>query len=150
MDTVTKRYKLDDLGDFMRANHDNGGHYFDADTMRFFGSRLPDGVLYGGRYFITSEKQPNHGSGNHPRMYSVREALVTGEVGHGGSEFQAFTTLGRARTYARALAKTNADAPRCANCDNQLHFTVETAKWGQPDAQNANRYGFGPLCRYCA
>lgn len=46
-------------------------HWFDSDTMRFFGTRLSK--VYsgdGGHYFVTSEKPP-HGS----RAYSVRRFL---------------------------------------------------------------------------
>lgn len=43
-----------------------GSHWFDADTLRFFRTRLSE-YLYGGRYFVTSEENP---SGE--RRYTVR------------------------------------------------------------------------------
>ena len=58
------------IEDVKRANRDAGYHYFSADTMRFFGSRvLP--TVYAGRLFITSERSGfDHYS---PRKYTVRE-----------------------------------------------------------------------------
>jgi hypothetical protein len=68
-----------------------GSHFFDADTMRFFGSRvLP--TVYGGRYFITSE-QDNYGNG--ARAYTVRIALDKGNVDTVGA-FQAYATRAQA------------------------------------------------------
>lgn len=50
-----------------------GGHFFDKDTMRFFGSRLETG-LYAGRYFITSESINGLTRSNDPdRKYTIRE-----------------------------------------------------------------------------
>ena len=44
------------------------GHWFDRDTMRFFGTRFCDsGRVHAGRFFVTSE-QPPHGD----RIYAVR------------------------------------------------------------------------------
>lgn len=54
-----------------------GGHFFDADTMRFFGSRVLSG-LRAGRYFVTSERNPErrhagrHAAYRYPRRYTVR------------------------------------------------------------------------------
>lgn len=42
----------------------NGSHWFDADTMRFFGTRIDGSKVYGGRVFVASH-QPPHG----PRVY---------------------------------------------------------------------------------
>lgn len=53
-----------------REHTEHGGHFFDADTLRFFSSRvLP--TLHGPRHnvFVTSER-----FGNDPRHYSVRVA----------------------------------------------------------------------------
>ncbi len=56
------------LRDVVRANDEAGQHWFDADTMAFFKSRL-ESDLIDGRYFITSEHGP-YG----PRAYSIRMA----------------------------------------------------------------------------
>jgi hypothetical protein len=47
--------------------NENGGHFFDRDTMRFFGSRI-ESDLYKNRCFITSEKNFD----GTKRFYTVR------------------------------------------------------------------------------
>lgn len=86
----------------IRANRESGSHYFDADTMRFFGSRVLDGV-YGGRFFVTSERTGFDRSS--PRAYSVREFMPDGTIETYG-EFNGYATAGTARTAARNAAKT--------------------------------------------
>ena len=56
------------LQDVVRANDEAGQHWFDADTMEFFETRL-ESDLIDGRYFISSEHGP-YG----PRAFSVRMA----------------------------------------------------------------------------
>jgi hypothetical protein len=52
-----------------QANAAAGGHFFDEDTMRFFGSRIcGGGEVFGGRAFVTSEEV----WGDDARSYSVR------------------------------------------------------------------------------
>jgi hypothetical protein len=67
------------------ANRAAGQHFFAPDTMRFFNSRVLSGV-YGGRYFVTSEKGPDG-----VRAYTVRECLENGHVETVG-EFQEYAT----------------------------------------------------------
>ena len=86
--------------DIERANERIGNHYFEASTMRFFNSRVLDGV-YGGRYFITSERCD--WGGDHKRLYTVREALPSGKIETVG-EFQGFTSAAAARRYAQSIA----------------------------------------------
>lgn len=89
----------------MRANRESGGHYFDADTMRFFSSRVLPTVI-AGRFFITSERTGfDHSS---PRAYSVREFMPDGSIETVG-EFNAYATSGAAKTAARNAAKTRHD-----------------------------------------
>ncbi len=82
-------------------NAANGGHWFDADTLRFFRSRLPTGCV--GRvdntaWFVTSEAGP---FGRGPRAYTVRRAdVVTGHVDTDGA-FRGYATRGAAITAAR-------------------------------------------------
>jgi hypothetical protein len=85
----------------MRANRETGGHYFDADTMRFFDSRVLDGT-YGGRFFITSERSGFDRSS--PRFYTVREFMPDGSIETVG-DFNGHGTSGAARRAARELAK---------------------------------------------
>ncbi len=57
------------------ANKRAGGHFFDADTIRFWNSEIEPKV-YGGKYFVTSEQF----SEGDARRFSVREADATGKV----------------------------------------------------------------------
>jgi len=71
-------------------------HFFEADTLRFFKSHVsPD--IYGGRFFVTSEKPP-YGD----RMFTVRMARDSGEIRTIGA-FCA-RTKGAAHHLARACA----------------------------------------------
>jgi len=53
------------------------GHWFDPETMKFFGTRLPKYAYEGpgGTYFVTSEKPP-YG----PRAYSVRQLVGPSKI----------------------------------------------------------------------
>jgi hypothetical protein len=81
--------------DEIRRAHD--GHWFDADTMRFFRTRLGD-IVIGGRYFISSEASDY----NAPRLYSIREAFADASIDTVG-EFQAYRTRREAEKVARTL-----------------------------------------------
>ena len=87
------------IDDIEHANERSGGHYFEPSTMRFFNSRVLDGV-YGGRYFITSERCD--WGGDYARSYSLREALPSGRIETVG-EFQQFATARAARKAAEAI-----------------------------------------------
>ena len=68
MSTDTRKvWSIDDIQTAMRAN---GSHWWNPDTMRFFGTRVcgPAWNGPGGVYFVTSEKPP-HGA----RAYTVRQ-----------------------------------------------------------------------------
>lgn len=67
-----------------------GSHFFDADTMRFFNSRLLEGVYpaetNNGKwvartgnvfYFVTSERYDSTYGGPEPRHYTVRRMTLT-------------------------------------------------------------------------
>jgi hypothetical protein len=47
--------------------NDDGNHFFDESTLRFFSSEIDD-EIYGGRVFVTSEQQEE----TYPRLYTVR------------------------------------------------------------------------------
>lgn len=94
----------------------SGSHFFHADTMRGFRSRVHD-IRPGpdGWYFITSEKHvawTSYCSINEPRKYTVRrlrvraagDALKLDTIGG----FQAYPTLGRARTALKHFAANGA------------------------------------------
>ena len=76
----------------------NGSHWFDADTMRFFDSRVSrhaifDGELY---WFVSSEQFHDHVNGYHgAREYAIRTMTVDGDINTAGK-------LGEHSTSARA------------------------------------------------
>ena len=72
------------------ANRDAGFHWFDADTLRFFGSRISE-ASFDGRYFVTSEDNFDRSA----RSYSIREAMSDGRVATVG-DFQEFATRAQA------------------------------------------------------
>ena len=57
------------IAEARKLHREKGLHFFDADTMRFFNSKIHGATLYGGRYFVTSERFDD----TRPRRYSVRE-----------------------------------------------------------------------------
>jgi hypothetical protein len=86
-----------------------GRHWFDADTMRFFRSRLADFGYQSGDghiYFVTSEKGPHM-----KRAYTVR--CLTGPKGNINTvgEFQSFGASGTATKYAKGYASGNIALP---------------------------------------
>lgn len=91
------------------ANKAQGGHFFDADTKRFFRSRIGHTVHQGpgGVYFTTSEQfVPSRGPA-HARRYTVRRfdpdhprSIVT------AGEFQAYGSAKAANEAARWLAES--------------------------------------------
>lgn len=90
------------LASLKRRNVEAGYHFFDADTLRFFRSRIAPGVI-GGRLFVTSEQfQPSHGPPEE-RRYTVRVMHDEGDAGTLGT-FQQYRTLRAARHDAEALA----------------------------------------------
>lgn len=90
-----------DVSEIMAANERSGGYFFSRDTMRFFRSRVLDGV-YGGRLFVTSE-QPPHG----PRTYTVRAILDSGDV---RTVARDYPTARKAKAAAAAMVPAP-DAP---------------------------------------
>jgi hypothetical protein len=86
-----------DIDAVKKANADAGQHFFEPSTMRFFRSRISEG-LEAGRYFVTSEQFDYDA----PRLYSVREALSDGSI-EDVSGFQAFETGAQAWAYVRRL-----------------------------------------------
>lgn len=78
-----------------------GSHWFDADTMRFFRTRV--GQFFptpGGAYFVTSEEAP---SDARPRRWSVRYIGDDGTITTVG-DFQAYGTPRQAKAVAHNLS----------------------------------------------
>ncbi len=86
------------IAEVRAANKAAGHHFFERSTMRFFDSAV-ESALYGGRFFVTSEKGPVAES---VRRYTVREAFPDGKVSTSGA-FQAYRTLEDAREALRRL-----------------------------------------------
>jgi hypothetical protein len=74
------------IAELKALNKANGGCWFDAAEMRFFGTRIESGII-GGRYFITSEQQDD----DKPRRFSVRSFDDKGNVDTVG-KFHAYDT----------------------------------------------------------
>lgn len=85
------------MADVKQRNAEIGHHFFDADTLRFFSSRI-GGQLFGGRYFITSERYDQ----TTPRRYTVRLVNPDGSIDTVG-EFQQYATLDAARRAVSTL-----------------------------------------------
>ncbi len=89
------------ITEIKKANKGTGGHWFDPDTMRFFGSRILP-TVYGGTVFITSEYTGFDRTG---RAYTVRQFIPeTGEVNKVG-EFLGYATRAEAVKAAKAASK---------------------------------------------
>jgi len=88
------------------ANRQLGHHWFDADTLRFFQSRVHSD-LYGGRYFVTSERDSGFGSigaaWDGRRRYTVRMANADGSIETVG-EFGQYGSRAGAHAAAARLA----------------------------------------------
>ena len=115
----TDNFQIHGVNDIIQVNRFKGSHFFDADAMRFFKSRVSDFIAIdesrGMALFITSEKHDGLGlSGrpvNEPRRYTLRYMLMTGKQAGSIYEiapdihtdpFQAFKTAAQAK---RAAAK---------------------------------------------
>lgn len=86
---------MDSIYEVKRANRQAGKHFFDADTMRFFKSRVSNDVEplpNGAALFITSEQfEMADRSYRAPRKYTIRLALPDGDIVEVG-KFQAFNS----------------------------------------------------------
>lgn len=91
---------LNTIEEIKQASKDAGGHWFDADTMRFFRSRIGHKAypVSDGAFFVTSERYDD----DSPRLYTVRRAYDSGEIETVG-EFQGYATLEQANTAATLL-----------------------------------------------
>jgi hypothetical protein len=85
------------VAEIRAANKALGHHWFSPDTLRFFDSRILDGVIRG-RLFVTSESPGTDGG----RRYTIRIAQDSGEVDTVG-EFMGYATQHEARIYAASV-----------------------------------------------
>lgn len=111
------------------ANRQAGQHWFDADTLRFFASRISHNLYRtpdGGALFVSSE-QYRSSRGSAPRRYTLRRILRNGHVETVG-EFQQYASgSGAHKAAARTAATMDAgDVPvSCALCDR----AIDAGEW---------------------
>lgn len=86
------------------ANRDAGFHWFDPDTLRFFGSRISESS-WDGRYFISSE----HNFDRSARLYTIREAMSDGSIGDAGEGFQGYATRAQAIAAIERIKRESDD-----------------------------------------
>lgn len=93
-----------------RYNSDFGNHWFDADSKRFFRSRI--GMIYHGRspadwnIFISSEQHaPLYGYPD-PRRYTVRQLCIDGSI-RDLSAFQRYSIGAQARRAVEKYLETS-------------------------------------------
>lgn len=94
-----------------RLNSDRGLHWFDADSMRFFASRVASFAYVSAdgkkAFFVSSEKFKGFRAPDGPRLYSVRVAsLDTGDINAypDHNAFQAYKSRSGADAAARRFA----------------------------------------------
>ena len=84
-----------------QCNKHYGKHFFDADTLRFFNSRISNEIVVAASnervLFVTSEKR----DWNTPRLYTVRVMDWSNGSVDSVSEFQEYDTLASAKGRLR-------------------------------------------------
>jgi len=91
-----------DIDGLKRAHAETGGYFFSKDTMRFFASRVLEGIYRVGDHllFCTSEKS---GFNDPTREYSVRTMSPEGRILPGKETYDtAYQAKKAARAYAEA------------------------------------------------
>lgn len=94
-----KTIPMREIRDFYQRNRPDG-HWFDADTMRFFKTKLPENgyeLSTGGVYFVTRETNPSGVS-----AYTVRRQLHNGDIKTVG-EFHKYKTAAAARAAIKEI-----------------------------------------------
>lgn len=87
------------MDEVREANRELGHHFFDKETIRFFGSRVGS-KLYGGRFFVTSELDFYRTD----RRYSVRFVEDDGSVST-TVDFREYGSWREAHAAARKAAR---------------------------------------------
>lgn len=87
-----------DMRSIARAHKKSGRHFFDANTMRFWGSVIKDEVFVYGekRYFITADDQFDP---KRPKRYTVRSFDICDREVRTVFGFQQFETYEEAKEY---------------------------------------------------
>lgn len=85
--------EIETVGELIAYANEAGSPFFSPETMRFFRSRVVDGII-SGQYFVTSEKREGE-----RRLYTVRRFTVAED---GSVRFDTVGEFGRWRTADRA------------------------------------------------
>lgn len=136
----TKAYSINEIQAEMRAD---GSHWWDPDTMRFFGTRVASPVYQGdgGIFFVTSEWDGPRGREQGKRAYTLRQykpdthdIATIGEMGQ-------YDDRRAAQKAARDAAGANrlADRSDLRNITEREQFIFDCRKHGNPKA-------FGTVC----
>lgn len=88
MKTWKKPGSFETIRQIRGANRAAGHYFFSEESMAFFGSQIERGV-HGGRYFITSEQDPQGDAWDGERRWTIRAILKDGSIRTAG-EFGAF------------------------------------------------------------
>jgi hypothetical protein len=96
---------LNSLAQAKLVNRDAGQHFFDADAMRFFASRMPKTVMPvpNGALFVTSEQYRPFDGAPDARLFTIRFIHDSGVVETVGA-FQGWSTREGANRAARRMA----------------------------------------------
>lgn len=144
---TTQHPELATIGDVERLNSRSGRHFFDADTMRFFKSRIcRDYDLLYGRFFITTEKY----DAETPRLSTLRVALDDGAIETCG-EFQQFRSPGAAydalrKAWAAGVEVRNDPYEDVTNSDSPDDFNWRCYVGELPIGVRTTRADAGGIC----
>jgi hypothetical protein len=105
------------ISSFRQFNYQQGMHWFDRDTMKFFSTRLI-GDMLGGCVFVTSDHNYKR-----DRKYSIRLAMASGSV-HSYA-FAHYDTLSEARKEAKWLSQALASGEATYD-PNKCEIVVNT------------------------
>lgn len=89
------------LAQVRTANKAAGGHFFSPNTDAFWCTAYPEQTIYGGKYFITSDRNFDGSQ----RRYTIREVSPDGRVDTKG-DFLEYPTLGKARKAIAAYLES--------------------------------------------
>ena len=107
------------ISQFRQLNYQQGYHWFDASSMKFFGTRL-HADLYGGCVFVTSDKQYNG-----DRKYSVRVGMKDGTIN--SYAFVEYDTRSEAHREAKWLGSALKNGTM-RWCNDSYEFVGEQAE----------------------
>lgn len=94
---ATERKQYTSINQITSEAQSAGSHFFDDSTLRFFSSRIHS-KIYGGCYFITSERDEYRDS--NPRFYTIRKY-------EGGLKVETIGKFCQYATKAQAVSAVN-------------------------------------------